>query len=78
MQIDIGEGISHDQKKILGRKYIFLLHLNEFILNDGFENYTVVKIFYAPSNDKKVWKKKKKIHNPICYINSFVTLFNIK
>ena len=60
MQIDIGEGISHDQKKILGRKYIFLLHLNEFILNDGFENYTVVKIFYAPSNDKKVWKKKKK------------------
>ena len=77
MQIDIGEGISHDQKKILGRKYIFLLHLNEFILNDGFENYTVVKIFYAPSNDKKVWKKKK-IHNPICYINSFVTLFNIK
>ena len=77
MQIDIGEGISHDQKKILGRKYIFLLHLNEFILNDGFENYTVVKIFYAPSNDKKVWKKKK-IHNPICYINSFVTLSNIK
>ena len=77
MQIDIGEGISHDQKKILGRKYIFLLHLNEFILNDGFENYTVVKIFYTPSNDKKVWKKKK-IHNPICYINSFVTLFNIK
>ena len=60
MQIDIGEGISHDQKKILGRKYIFLLHLNEFILNDGFENYTVVKIFYAPSNDKKLWKKKKK------------------
>ena len=60
MQIDIGEGISHDQKKILGRKYIFLLHLNEFILNDGFENYTVVKSFYAPSNDKKVWKKKKK------------------
>ena len=77
MQIDIGEGISHDQKKILGRKYIFLLHLNEFILNDGFENCTVVKIFYTPSNDKKVWKKKK-IHNPICYINSFVTLFNIK
>ena len=59
MQIDIGEGISHDLKKILGRKYIFLLHLNEFNLNDGFENYIVVKIFDAPSNDKKVWKEKK-------------------
>ena len=67
MQIDIGEGISHDQKKILGRKYIFLLHLNEFILNDGFENYTVVKIFYAPSNDKKVWKKKKNTQSNMLY-----------
>ena len=51
-------------------KKIFLLHLNEFNLKDGLENYIVVKIFGAPSNDKKVWKKKK-IHNPICYINSF-------
>ena len=67
MQIDIGEGISHDQKKILGRKYIFLLHLNEFILNDGFENYTVVKIFYAPSNDKKVWKEKKNTQSNMLY-----------
>jgi len=33
--------------------------LNEFILKDGFENYTVAKIFDAPSNDKKLWKKKK-------------------
>ena len=54
MQIDIREGIPHDLKKILGRKYIFLLHLNEFNLNDGFENYIVTKIFDAPSNDKKV------------------------
>ena len=41
------------------KKRIFLLHLNEFNLNDSFENYIVAKIFYAPSNDKKVWKKKK-------------------
>ena len=53
---------------------IFLHFLNEFNLNDGFENYTVTKIFDAPSNDKKVWKKNK-IHNLICYINSFATLF---
>ena len=52
----------------VGKKWIFLLHLNEFNLKDGFENYIVAKIFYAPSNDKKVWKGKK---NPICYINSF-------
>ena len=36
-----------------------LLHLNEFNLKDGFENYTVAKVFYAHSNEKKVWKKKK-------------------
>ena len=36
--------------------------MNEFNLKDGFENYTVAKIFYAPSNDKKVWKKKKNIY----------------
>ena len=74
MKIDTGEEIPHDLKKILGRKYIFLLHLNEFNLKDGFENYTVVKIFYAPSNDKR-YGRKTKIHNPICYINSFATLF---
>ena len=38
---------------------ISLLHLNEFNLKDGFENYIVAKIFDAPSNDKKVWKEKK-------------------
>ena len=45
-------------KKKLGKKWISLLHLNEFNLKDGFENYIVAKIFDAPSNDK-VWKKKK-------------------
>ena len=75
MQIDIGEGIPHYLKKILGKKKcIFLIHLNEFNLNDDFENYIVVKIFDAPSNDKNVWKKNKYIHNPICYINFFATL----
>ena len=48
MQIDIREKIPHDLKKILGRKYIFLLRLNEFNLTDGFENYIVAKIFDAP------------------------------
>ena len=41
------------------KKWISLLHLNEFNLKDGFENYIVAKIFDAPSNDKKVWKKEK-------------------
>ena len=40
------------------KRRIFLLYLNEFNLKNGFENYIVAKIFYAPSNDKKVWKKK--------------------
>jgi len=31
--------------------------LNEFSLKNAFENYIVAKIFDAPSNDKKVWKK---------------------
>ena len=55
------------------KKKIYLLHLNELNLKDGFENYIVAKIFYAPTNDKKVWKKKKKknTHNSTCYINSF-------
>ena len=47
------------KKKKLGKKWISL-HLNEFNLKDGFENYIVAKIFDAPSNDKKVWNKKKK------------------
>ena len=46
------------KKKIRKKKRIFLLHLNEFNLKDGFKNYIVAKIFDAPSNDKKVWKKK--------------------
>ncbi|XP_065637597.1 replication protein A 70 kDa DNA-binding subunit D-like [Quercus suber] len=53
-EIDIEEEISRDLKKILGRQYIFLLRLNEFNLKDGFENYTVAKIFDAPSNEKKI------------------------
>ena len=56
------------KKKKKGKKWISLLHLNEFNLKDGFENYIVVKIFDAPPNDKKVWKKKKQ--NSTCYINS--------
>ena len=60
--------------KFKKKKCIFLLNLNEFNLKYGFENYIVVKIFDAPSNDKNVWKKKKYIHNPICYINFFATL----
>ena len=59
MQIDIEEEIPRDLKKILGRQYVFQLRLNEFNLKDGFENYTVAKIFYAPSNGKKVSNKKK-------------------
>ena len=58
-------------KKILQKKWIFLLYLIEFNLKDGFKNYIVVKIFDAPLNDKKVWKEKKKKHNLTCYINSF-------
>ena len=47
-------------KKKLGKKWIFLLHFNEFNLKNGFENYIVAKIFDALANDKKVWKQKKK------------------
>ena len=62
------------KKKILGKKWISLLHLNEFNLKDGFENYIVAKIFDAPSNDKKVWKKKKNtIQHAI--LNFFAALF---
>ena len=45
-------------KKKKGKKWIFLIHLNEFNLMDSFEIYIVAKIFDAHSNDKKVWKKK--------------------
>ena len=44
MQIDIGEEIPYELKKIFGKKKcIFLLHLNEFNLKDDFENFTVAK-----------------------------------
>ena len=63
------------EKKKLGKKWISL-HLNEFNLKDGFENYIVAKIFNVPSNDKKVWKKKKnKKHNSTCYIKFFFFFF---
>ena len=36
---NLREVIPHDLKKILGKKKcIFLIHLNEFNLNDDFEN----------------------------------------
>ena len=38
----------------------YLLHLNEFNLKDSFENYTITKIFYVPSDEKNVQKEKKK------------------
>ena len=76
MQIDIEEGIPRDLKKILGRQYIFLLRLNEFNLKDGFENYTVAKIFDAPSNEKKVWKKKKKTQYAILFLSLCYTDVN--
>ena len=46
--------------KKLGKKWISLLHLNEFNLKDGFENYIVAKIFDVPSNDKKGMEGKEK------------------
>ena len=46
-------------KKKIRKKWISLFHLNEFNLKYGFENNVVAKIFDVPSNDKKVWKKKK-------------------
>ena len=68
MHIDIREGIPHDLKKILGKKKcIFILHLSEFNLKDGFENYTVTMIFDSPSNKKKVLKKKKNTQPNMLY-----------
>ena len=61
------------KKKKKGKKWISLLHLNEFNLKDGFENYIVAKIFDAPSNDKNVWKKKNTIQHAILIL--FVALF---
>ena len=55
------------------KKRIFLLYLNEFNLNDGFENYIVAKIFDAPSNDKNVLKKKYTIQYAILIL--FAALF---
>ena len=37
--------------------------------------YIVAKTFYAPSYDKKGMEEKIYIHNPMCYINDFATLF---
>ena len=51
------------KKKKKRKKWISLLHLNEFNLKDGFENYIVAKIFDAPSIEKRYGRKKK--HNSI-------------
>ena len=61
------------KKKKKGKKWISLLHLNEFNIKDGFENYIVAKIFDAFSNDKNVWKKKNTIQHDILIL--FVALF---
>ena len=59
MHIDIGGGIPHDLKKILGKKKcIFLIHLNGFNLKDDFENYTVAKILMHLQMLKRYGKKK--------------------
>ena len=71
---NLREWIPHDLKKILGKKKHFHTSFEWIQSEDGFENYTVTMIFDSPSNNKKELKKKK-IHNPICYINSFATLF---
>ena len=62
------------KKKKKRKKWISLLHLNEFNVKDGFENYIVVKIFYASSNDKKVWKKKKTQFNML-YIYIYIYIY---
>ena len=41
------------------KKTFSYFFLNEFNEKDDFGNCTVTKIFDAPSNDKKVWKKNK-------------------
>ena len=69
MQIDIEEGIPRDLKKIFGRKYIFLLCLNEFNLKDGFENYTVAKIMHLQM--RKRYRRKK---NTSQYVILFLLL----
>ena len=63
------------EKKKLGKKWISL-HLNEFNLKDGFENYIVAKILMRLKMIKRYGRKKKKnththTHNSTFYINSF-------
>ena len=49
-------------KKKLGKKWISL-HLNEFNLKDGFENYIVAKILMRLKMIKRYGRKKKKKKN---------------
>ena len=72
MQIDIGEDMPKNLKKLLQRRYIFQLLLNEFNLKDGFENYTVAKIFEEHLHDTKVCQNKT-IHKTINYYNKYTT-----
>ena len=53
-------------KKLLGIRYIFQLRLNEFNVKEGFEHYTVAKIFDAPLHDSKICYNKI-LHKPIDY-----------
>ena len=68
MQIDIGGGIPHDLKKILGKKLHFPNSF-EWIQSEGWfrKLHIVAKIFDTPSNDKKVWKKKKNTQSNMQY-----------
>ena len=61
-------------KKKKEKKWIFLLHLNEFNLNDGFKNYIVPNIFYAPSM-KKMYGRKKNIYIYIHTQSNMLYLF---
>ena len=65
------------KKKNLRKKWIFLLRLNEFNLKDGFENYIVTKIFYAPSNDVKLWFTTMYLVSFYSVPNLIVILFNL-
>ena len=62
MQIDIGGGIPHDLKKILGKKMHFPNSFEWIQSEWWFWNYLVANIFYAPSNDKRYGRKKKYIY----------------
>jgi hypothetical protein len=72
MQIDIGEDMPKNLKKLLQRRYMFQLLLNEFNLKDGFENYTVAKIFEEYLHDTKVCQNKT-IHKIINNYNKCTT-----